>query len=854
MKTSLVITTYNEEKNIKKLFNSIVAQSKFPDEIVIVDAGSKDKTINEIKKEKFRNKNLNVKFTIEEGNRATGRNKAINKATGEIIIVSDAGCVLDKNWFNNMIKPFKDKKVDVVAGYYHPVGKSILQKCVGVYTSVMSDKLDENNFLPSSRSIAFKKSAWEEVKGYPEQFNTCEDLVFANNLKKAGFKFVTAKNAIVYWEQKNSFKEIFFQFYNYAKGDGRARFFREKTPFLFLRYLFFFYLFFLNIIIQSRLLLTTSILILSAYIVWAISKNFKYVKNNKAFYYLPALQFLSDFAVILGTSIGFLSSLSISETKKNILKNKFILIICFIYVILMLNFIKWGLPNDTHPFSYHMDEWHFLQSIRAFFKYGTTTISGSANIPFYHVFSSMVFLVPFYLLKIINPFEIKSALENIFIQQKLFEILRLHTLFYGILSIIFIYKIIKKYIGVFPKLFTAFFLFTPIWISLSNYYKYDVVLIFWIVLTLYLIFKFYETKEINNFIFAGISTGFALSTKFTAAPLFAIYLLSFFLFFKKNKFKYLLLGIIISIFTFIFFGIPDLIFGKGDYQELLFSTLIKGPEYSAGFNINYDPRLFLIFKEFPSIFGYFLFYAFLLSFIYLSSFSLIKIFKKTHNEYIKEIFLIISFIIFIIPLLLFNIEGGGNRALVLLPFIILILSFFIKNILLKARKKINKAILLLLIIGLLLNIFQSYSWYSVKFYDPREVSSLWILKNIPKDSEIGIENIPIYQMLPNIVLKEYYLNQQYNVKVSFKYKIVNKLTAKLPEYVIVTNDFDNLSYISKSEKKDLVARLNREKFKKIKTFNANLEYFNLSSDKLLLNITNILPVPVIISIYKNINN
>lgn len=845
-KISFIATVYNEEEKIKKFIDSILNQSIKPDEIIIVDAGSSDRTVSYIKKYK------NIILRIKKCNRSVGRNEAIKHAKGDIIVASDAGCILDKNWLKNIVKRFNSKKADVVAGYYKPTGISVFQKCVSTYTSVMPDKLDEKNFLPSSRSIGFKKYAWKKVGGYPENLDTCEDLVFAMKLKDAKFRFKTAKDAIVYWEQVDSFKSAFVQFFNYAKGDGKARYFRTQTPYLFLRYIFFIYLVLLNFIIKTYALKFATLAILVLYIVWAINKNYKYIKTYKALFYLPCLQFLSDTAVISGTSIGFLWSLSINEIKEKILRNRFILFICLVYILLMLYVIKWGIPGTSHPFNYHMDEWHFLQSVSAFFKHGTTTISGSANIPVYHVLSSSIFLIPFYLLKVINPLAITSALENLSIQQKLFEILRLHTLFYGVLVIVFIYKILNKYIRSFPKIFTALFIFTPIWISLSNYYKYDIVLTFWIVLTVYFIFKFYKTKEINNYIFAGISTGLAMSTKFTAAPLLITYLLSFFIFSKKIKIKYFFQGIILPIFIFIFFGIPDLVFGKGNYQELLFSTLIKGPKYSADFNIKLDPWLFLTFKEFPSIFGYFLFYVFLFGFFYLILFSLIKIFKGKYKECKEEIFLLVSFIIFTVPLFSFGIEGGGNRALVLLPFMILILSLFTRNILLRKSLIIKNFVLLILIIGFLVNLLQSYSWYVVKFHDPRELSSLWIINNIPKNSEIGIENIPIYQMLPDVVLKEYYLNNNYNTKVNFEYKIVDKQTKKLPEYIIITNDFDDLSYVDKSEKKELVARLNKERYKKIKIFNANLKYFNLNSDKLLLNITNIIPVPVVISIHKNI--
>ena len=160
-------------------------------------------------------------------------------------------------------------------------------------------------------------------------------------------------------------------------------------------------------------------------------------------------------------------------------------------------------------------------------------------------------------------------------------------------------------------------------------------------------------------------------------------------------------------------------------------------------------------------------------------------------------------------------------------------------------------IYILLIAGIILQVVQSFAWVSVKVYpDPREVSSKWILKNIEKGSEIGIENIPIYQMLPDFILKEYYFKEyNNNFKTIYKYKVISSKDS-LPKYVIVTNDFDNASYVNKSPKKDLVRKLNKEGYKKIRVFSPELKYYNLFADKMYFIIVNIIQTPVSISIYE----
>ncbi len=853
IKTSLICTVLNEQNTIEKLIESVVSQTVLPDELIIVDGGSLDNT------EKLINKNirkysrkLKIMLISKKGNRSIGRNEGISKATNKIILLTDAGCLLDKNWVNNITAPFKKSSVDVVSGYYEGKHSNVFEKSVIPYALVMEDKVNPRDFLPATRSMAFRKNVWEKIRGFDEKLSHNEDYAFANKIKESRFKIYFQKNAIAYWLPRKTIQQAFKMFFRFALGDAQANIFRYKVIYIFLRYTFTAYLLMLAAVMKSLYINIFIVLMLSAYIAWSIWKNFKYVKQVAGLFYLPLLQFTSDIAVITGTSLGIIQKISLENLIKLTKGNKGIFLILLIYVVTMLFLIKWGVPNISHPFNYAMDEWHFSQALRAFFNHGTGLVSGSANIPFYHIVSSVVFLVPFYLFSIVNPLAIKSSIDNLQMQQTLFEILRLHTLFYGLFSVWIIYDLFKKYFKSFSIVFTAIFTFTPIWLLLTNYYKYDVTLIFWIITTIYLIFKYYKSQNINHFIFAGIACGLALSTKFTAAPLFLSYALSYFIFTKQKNYKYFSLAIFVSFLVFIFVGIPDIVFGKGNYFELINSTIIQGPKVSESFNIGYPSWFYLIFKEFPSMFGYSITAFYYLSLLFYTLFLFAKFIKGKIREYKVELFLYLSSILFLLSTVSFNLDGGGNRALVLLPFMVLLSGLLVKQFCQTfIFAKYKKAFYLILFLGIILQVLQSYAWVSVKLNpDPREVSSKWILENIPKASEIGIENIPIYQMLPDIILKEYYFKEyNNNFKTIYKYKVISSKDI-LPKYVVVTNDFDNVSYVNKSPKKDLVRKLNKEGYKKIRVFSPELKYYNLFADKMYFIIVNIIQTPVSISIYE----
>ncbi|MBP9797970.1 glycosyltransferase [Candidatus Woesebacteria bacterium] len=303
VKVSLVVTVRNEESSIEALLRSVSKMTRLPDEMIIVDGGSTDKTISVIGLFGQECPEFPIRILREPGNIAHGRNFGIEAAKHLIIAVTDAGCILDKHWLERLVAPFDDKDVGVVAGYYTPTGDTFFQKCVGVYMSVMPDALDVDNFLPSSRSIAFKKSAWKKVGGYDEKLDTAEDLVFASAMKMADLTFVTAPDSLVYWEQRSSWKSVFTQFYRYAQGDGKALYFRPQTPLLVLRMLMGLFLVWYAVEFPSMGYQPLG-LYAGLYIAFSVAKNWRYVPDVRALFYLPALQIMSDMAVLVGMLHG----------------------------------------------------------------------------------------------------------------------------------------------------------------------------------------------------------------------------------------------------------------------------------------------------------------------------------------------------------------------------------------------------------------------------------------------------------------------------------------------------------------------------------------------------------------------
>lgn len=235
MKFSLVTTVFNEENSISEFIQSLNNQTEYPDEFIVVDGGSTDNTVN-ILWGKL-SKNLNLKIIVDEtcskkyskGPIAKGRNVAISNTEYENILVTDAGCILDENWVREMKKTFIENEADIVSGWYKANITNEFQKDIADVFCPSIDKIDKNNFLPSSRSLGFKKKLWKEVGGYPENSYTAEDTFFDMKIFKLAKNIIMNEKAFVYWEVPKDNDELIKKLYQYGYGEGQQKIFLMKN-------------------------------------------------------------------------------------------------------------------------------------------------------------------------------------------------------------------------------------------------------------------------------------------------------------------------------------------------------------------------------------------------------------------------------------------------------------------------------------------------------------------------------------------------------------------------------------------------------------------------------------------------
>ena len=235
---SVICTVLNEGQSIQNLLNSLVAQTRPPDEVVFVDGGSTDDTVATLKQVADAGK-LPIQVIIEPGaNISRGRNIAIKAAAGPVIASTDAGVHLDNHWLEELLKPFQvDEPPSVVAGFFVPDPQSAFEVAMGATVLPALYNINPDTFLPSSRSVAFLKSSWQAIGGYPEWLDFCEDLIFDIRLRDEAGPFAFAPEAVVYFRPRRNLRAFFKQYYQYARGDGKADLWRKRHAIRYSTYL-----------------------------------------------------------------------------------------------------------------------------------------------------------------------------------------------------------------------------------------------------------------------------------------------------------------------------------------------------------------------------------------------------------------------------------------------------------------------------------------------------------------------------------------------------------------------------------------------------------------------------------------
>ena len=223
MKVSVVVPVRDEERSIRALLDSLLAQTRPPDEIVITDGGSTDATPQIIEEYIYNGAPVRL---IRAGAALPGRGRNLGaaQASHEWVAFTDAGIRLESNWLEALVaKAEADDGIDVVYGSWQPVTDTFFKQCAAI--AYVPPPTLHDGIITRPRFIAstlLRREAWRAVNGFPEELRSAEDLLFMDRVENAGYRFVFEPRAQVHWDLRPTLWATFKRFVVYSRNNIRA--------------------------------------------------------------------------------------------------------------------------------------------------------------------------------------------------------------------------------------------------------------------------------------------------------------------------------------------------------------------------------------------------------------------------------------------------------------------------------------------------------------------------------------------------------------------------------------------------------------------------------------------------------
>ena len=220
---SVIVPIRNESETLGSFLASLIDQQPPPREIILVDAGSTDTSVEIVEQHARTSRTIRL-FRAGPAYPGRARNKGIDGACGPWIAMTDAGTIVDEAWLRELTAAAaRNPDADVVFGTYEPLVRTFFDKCLAFSFVAPVRTVEGRRYRgPSTASLLLRKQVWQQLGGFPEDLRACEDLLFFDRLAQGGWRTVCAPAATVQWRLPTSWLGVFRRFRLYSLHTMKA--------------------------------------------------------------------------------------------------------------------------------------------------------------------------------------------------------------------------------------------------------------------------------------------------------------------------------------------------------------------------------------------------------------------------------------------------------------------------------------------------------------------------------------------------------------------------------------------------------------------------------------------------------
>lgn len=215
-KYSVIITVFNDEKEIQGLVQNVQEQTCPPEEIIIVDGGSEDNTCKIIEGMSKTDKRI-VLLSGERLNISQGLNKGIKYSKQEYVGIVATGNKYEKNFFEKLLYTATADMSDFTYGLLKGKRNNKFQS---MYCDLFLEGESGIDYgIATNHGVLCKKKAVEECGFFYEDFVYAgEDAEFFQRAKDLGYVFTCDRETAIEWDIPNNLKQYKKQITNYSIG------------------------------------------------------------------------------------------------------------------------------------------------------------------------------------------------------------------------------------------------------------------------------------------------------------------------------------------------------------------------------------------------------------------------------------------------------------------------------------------------------------------------------------------------------------------------------------------------------------------------------------------------------------
>jgi GT2 family glycosyltransferase len=208
MNFTLITTSYNDADYIKQYVNQIDCQSLKPIELIIVDGGSKDNTLEVIKGLSTIINSFKIRLISDLGrlNIAQAINIGIKHCGTKFMVIGVIGNIYDDFFFEELIKYQSNGQFDIVYGPIFGVDETPFAKTFN--NAFINSNRGWDFGIPSNRGVLINNNVFEKCGFFQEDFIYAgEDTEYYRRIQEYGIKIGYCHEAKLYWKTPTNWRE-----------------------------------------------------------------------------------------------------------------------------------------------------------------------------------------------------------------------------------------------------------------------------------------------------------------------------------------------------------------------------------------------------------------------------------------------------------------------------------------------------------------------------------------------------------------------------------------------------------------------------------------------------------------------